>query len=161
MMVLWAWAGVPLGAYNIVRGFNVALQVQPQILTAMSLLTWGQCVYYQRVSSAGNFSLSNLPCMIRLFWLSVLVFACLVRWVLCERSVGNDEAVVLGSVKASWSNFPVGSNVRVFRCWGAWMLPPYAYASCFGIPNTRAMPTDSGTQTEDSTFLPPPLRLLC
>ncbi|KAL2684436.1 PQ loop repeat protein [Phyllosticta citricarpa] len=49
MMVLWAWAGVPLGAYNIVRNFNVALQVQPQILTALSLLTWGQCVYYQKI----------------------------------------------------------------------------------------------------------------
>jgi len=48
MMMLWAWAGVPLGVYNIVSGFSVALQVQPQILTALSLVTWAQCFYYQR-----------------------------------------------------------------------------------------------------------------
>ncbi|KAK4202311.1 PQ loop repeat-domain-containing protein [Triangularia verruculosa] len=48
MMILWAWAGVPLGVYNIVSGFNVALKVQPQILALLSLVTWGQCYYYQR-----------------------------------------------------------------------------------------------------------------
>ena len=47
-MMFWAWAGVPLGAYNIVSDFNVALQVQPQILAALSLTTWIQCYYYQR-----------------------------------------------------------------------------------------------------------------
>lgn len=46
-MLLWACAGVPLGVYNIVAGFNIALQVQPQILTALSLITWMQCYYYQ------------------------------------------------------------------------------------------------------------------
>jgi hypothetical protein len=49
MMMLWAWAGVPLGVYNIVSDFNVALRIQPQILTALSLVTWVQCYYYQRV----------------------------------------------------------------------------------------------------------------
>ncbi|KAK7530503.1 PQ loop repeat-domain-containing protein [Phyllosticta citricarpa] len=61
MMVLWAWAGVPLGAYNIVRNFNVALQVQPQILTALSLLTWGQCVYYQKKKTVYQTLLLSLP----------------------------------------------------------------------------------------------------
>ncbi|KAK1585927.1 PQ loop repeat-domain-containing protein [Colletotrichum navitas] len=51
MMMLWAWAGVPLGVYNIVEGFNVALRVQPQILTFLSLATWIQCYYYQRAWS--------------------------------------------------------------------------------------------------------------
>ena len=46
MMLLWAGAGVPLGVYNIVENFNIALRVQPQILTFLSLLTWGQCKYY-------------------------------------------------------------------------------------------------------------------
>lgn len=46
MMVLWALAGLPLGVYNIVGDFNVALQVQPQILTLLSLITWAQCQYY-------------------------------------------------------------------------------------------------------------------
>lgn len=50
MMMLWAWAGVPLGVYNIVEEFNVALRVQPQILTLLSLVTWTQCFYYQRAS---------------------------------------------------------------------------------------------------------------
>ncbi|KAJ0162086.1 Uncharacterized protein CTA2_5134 [Colletotrichum tanaceti] len=48
MMMLWAWAGVPLGVYNIVGDFNLALQIQPQILTFLSLVTWIQCYYYQR-----------------------------------------------------------------------------------------------------------------
>ncbi|KAF7535572.1 hypothetical protein G7Z17_g13182 [Cylindrodendrum hubeiense] len=48
MMMLWAWAGVPLGVYNIVKGFNVALRIQPQILTLLSLITWIQCYYYER-----------------------------------------------------------------------------------------------------------------
>lgn len=49
MMMLWAWAGVPLGVYNIVEEFNIALRVQPQILTLLSLVTWIQCYYYERV----------------------------------------------------------------------------------------------------------------
>ncbi|KAF3051367.1 hypothetical protein E8E11_010496 [Didymella keratinophila] len=37
MMMLWAWAGVPLGVYNIVEEFNIALRIQPQILIVLSL----------------------------------------------------------------------------------------------------------------------------
>ncbi|RYO78714.1 hypothetical protein DL764_010096 [Monosporascus ibericus] len=48
-MALWAWAGVPLGVYNIVSDFSVALRIQPQILTVLSLATWIQCYYYQQV----------------------------------------------------------------------------------------------------------------
>lgn len=48
MMMLWAWAGVPLGVYNIVENFNIALRIQPQILTFPSLITWIQCFYYQK-----------------------------------------------------------------------------------------------------------------
>lgn len=50
MMFLWACAGVPLGAYNISSNFNIALQIQPQILTVLSLITWGQCFHYDDVS---------------------------------------------------------------------------------------------------------------
>lgn len=50
MMLLWALAGVPLGVYNITSSFNVALLVQPQILTVLSLITWIQCFYYDDVS---------------------------------------------------------------------------------------------------------------
>ncbi|KAF6828413.1 pq loop repeat protein [Colletotrichum musicola] len=49
MMMLWAWAGVPLGVYNIVENFNIALRVQPQLLTFLSLVTWIQCYYYEHV----------------------------------------------------------------------------------------------------------------
>jgi hypothetical protein len=42
----WAIAGVPLGVYNIVDDFNVALQVQPNVLIFLSLVTWSQCKYY-------------------------------------------------------------------------------------------------------------------
>lgn len=49
MMMLWAWAGVPLGVYNIAEEFNIALRIQPQILTLLSLVTWIQCFYYERV----------------------------------------------------------------------------------------------------------------
>lgn len=50
MMILWATAGVPLGVYNIVERFNIALRIQPQILTLLSLVTWMQCMYYSLVS---------------------------------------------------------------------------------------------------------------
>lgn len=49
MMILWAIAGVPLGTYNIVEEFNIALRIQPQILTLLSLATWTQCMYYGKV----------------------------------------------------------------------------------------------------------------
>jgi uncharacterized protein with PQ loop repeat len=48
MMLLWASAGVLLGVYNIVSGFTLALQIQPQILCGLSLVTWIQCHYYER-----------------------------------------------------------------------------------------------------------------
>lgn len=48
MMLLWATAGIPLGAYNIAQNFHVALRIQPQILTVLSLATWTQCQYYGR-----------------------------------------------------------------------------------------------------------------
>lgn len=38
---------LPQGVYNIVSNFNIALQVQPQILAVLSLLTWVQCYYYE------------------------------------------------------------------------------------------------------------------
>ena len=49
MMMLWAWAGVPLGVYNIAENYNLALCIQPQILTVLSLVTWIQCYYYEKV----------------------------------------------------------------------------------------------------------------
>jgi uncharacterized protein with PQ loop repeat len=45
-MLLWAIAGIPLGIFNIVENFNIPLWIQPQILSILSLITWGQCYYY-------------------------------------------------------------------------------------------------------------------
>ena len=47
-MILWACAGIPLGVYNIAANLGIALMVQPQILTTLSLITLGQCFYYER-----------------------------------------------------------------------------------------------------------------
>ena len=47
-MLLWSLAGIFLGSYNIVSGFNLALQIQPQILSTLSLITMGQGLYYER-----------------------------------------------------------------------------------------------------------------
>ena len=57
MMLLWASAGVPLGVYNIVEHFNIALRIQAQILTFLSLLTWSQCYHYGRGWSVGKCAL--------------------------------------------------------------------------------------------------------
>lgn len=57
MMLLWASAGVPLGVYNIVESFNIALRIQAQILTLLSLITWIQCYYYSRRWTIGNCAL--------------------------------------------------------------------------------------------------------
>jgi len=50
-MMLWASAGCPLAVYNTVRNLSIPLQVQPQILTILSLVTWTQCCHYEKVSS--------------------------------------------------------------------------------------------------------------
>ena len=59
MMMLWAWAGVPLGVYNIVNEFNIALRVQPQILSILSLATWVQCLYYEQVFGLKSITLAT------------------------------------------------------------------------------------------------------
>lgn len=53
-MLFWAGAGVPLGVYNIVASLPLALKIQPQILTCLSLVTWTQCHYYRRQWSVGR-----------------------------------------------------------------------------------------------------------
>ena len=46
MYISWAFAGIPLGVYNLVQDLNIALQVQPNILIFLSLVAWAQCKYY-------------------------------------------------------------------------------------------------------------------
>lgn len=64
MMMLWGWAGVPLGVYNIVEEFNVALRIQPQILIILSLMTWIQCYYYQSVRHSSASRVCSSPQLI-------------------------------------------------------------------------------------------------
>lgn len=42
---------MPLGVYNIADDYNIALQVQPNILIFLSLFTWAQCQYYGKKRS--------------------------------------------------------------------------------------------------------------
>lgn len=49
-MILWSLAGLPLGIHNILSNQHVALQVQAQLLTGLSLITWAQTMYYGHVS---------------------------------------------------------------------------------------------------------------
>lgn len=37
---------MPLGVYNIAEDYNIALQIQPNILIFLSLFTWAQCQHY-------------------------------------------------------------------------------------------------------------------
>jgi hypothetical protein len=60
-MMLWAWAGVPLGVYTIVGQFNIALQIQPQMLAFLSLVTWIQCYYYEHKWSVAKALAVVLP----------------------------------------------------------------------------------------------------
>ena len=61
MMMFWAWAGVPLGVYNKTSSFNIALRIQPQILSFLSLLTWIQVYYYEKKWSVYRSLLAVVP----------------------------------------------------------------------------------------------------
>ncbi|KAF1953435.1 hypothetical protein CC80DRAFT_551478 [Byssothecium circinans] len=46
MLMLWAGCAVPFGVYAIVQNFSIALQLQPQCFGGLTLITWGQTLYY-------------------------------------------------------------------------------------------------------------------
>lgn len=46
MLMLWASCAVPFGVYAIVQNFNFALQIQPQCFGGLTLIAWGQSLYY-------------------------------------------------------------------------------------------------------------------
>ncbi|KFZ09703.1 hypothetical protein V502_08547 [Pseudogymnoascus sp. VKM F-4520 (FW-2644)] len=46
MVFLWAIAAVPFGTYAIVQQFNTPLQIQPQLLCTLSLISWVQILVY-------------------------------------------------------------------------------------------------------------------
>ncbi|TBU27314.1 PQ-loop-domain-containing protein [Dichomitus squalens] len=51
LMLLWGLSGIFFGVYAIVQDINVPLIVQPQVLSALSYLSWAQCQYYGRKRS--------------------------------------------------------------------------------------------------------------
>ncbi|KAL5349776.1 hypothetical protein ACLOAV_004808 [Pseudogymnoascus australis] len=46
MVFLWAIAAVPFGTYAIVQHFNTPLQIQPQLLCTLALISWVQILVY-------------------------------------------------------------------------------------------------------------------
>jgi uncharacterized protein with PQ loop repeat len=46
MMFLWAVCGPPFGVYAVVQNFNLPIQIQPQIFTALALVCWAQILIY-------------------------------------------------------------------------------------------------------------------
>ncbi|KAL6815970.1 PQ loop repeat domain-containing protein [Trichoderma sp. SZMC 28013] len=76
MMMLWACAGVPLGVYNITKEFNIALRIQPQILTLLSLITWAQCRYYDKKWPISRCLLVTIPIALLMAGIQIgLIFA--------------------------------------------------------------------------------------
>ncbi|PWW74144.1 PQ-loop-domain-containing protein [Tuber magnatum] len=46
MMLVWAFAGVPFGAYAVIQNLNIPIQIQPQVFASLSLISWAQCLHY-------------------------------------------------------------------------------------------------------------------
>lgn len=98
MMLLWAAAGVPLGVYNIVEEQNIALRIQPQILSFLSLVTWAQCFYYGRVRV--------LPCPNSIFfWSNQIqkrsIIACIAAVVPLLGLLGGIEVALVFALRAA------------------------------------------------------------
>lgn len=49
MLLLWSIGAVIMGIYNVSRNLNIPLQLQPQIFLLLCFITWGQCLYYEKV----------------------------------------------------------------------------------------------------------------
>ncbi|KAG8161744.1 hypothetical protein KVR01_008731 [Diaporthe batatas] len=109
MMMLWAWAGVPLGVYNIVEDFNIALRVQPQILTFLSLITWIQCYYYERNWSVlRSFTVATLIAAVMAGIQTALVFALRIpkyrgtEWPMIVMAVLSAALLAAGVLRHYW-----------------------------------------------------------
>ncbi|OJD18599.1 hypothetical protein AJ78_01370 [Emergomyces pasteurianus Ep9510] len=109
MMILWAIAGLPLGTYNIVEEFNVALQVQPQILTLLSLATWTQCMHYGKHWAAKK-CLITVPILCAMFGgiQASLIFALRIakhreiQWPLTMMAILSACLLVAGVLRHYW-----------------------------------------------------------
>lgn len=52
LVLIWSLSSIPLGIYVIVQNLNIPLILQPQLFGFFSLLSWGQCMYYNGGYSA-------------------------------------------------------------------------------------------------------------
>ncbi|KAK2463637.1 hypothetical protein APHAL10511_004388 [Amanita phalloides] len=48
LMLIWSLTGAFFGTYAIVQGLSIPLIIQPQLFTLLSLVSWAQCLYYDR-----------------------------------------------------------------------------------------------------------------
>jgi len=46
LVLMWGISGCFLGVYVTVQNLNIPLILQPQLFSALSLVSWGQCQYY-------------------------------------------------------------------------------------------------------------------
>ncbi|KAF2656429.1 hypothetical protein K491DRAFT_596869, partial [Lophiostoma macrostomum CBS 122681] len=60
MLMLWASCAVPFGVYAIVQNFNLALQIQPQCFGGLTLIAWGQTLYYGKHWRARTAALATI-----------------------------------------------------------------------------------------------------
>lgn len=109
MMLLWAAAGVPLGVYNIVEEFNIALRIQPQILTTLSLITWAQCLYYGKGFSIAKCIAAVVPLLLVLGGIEAgLIFALReakshdLKWPLILMAVLSAALLAAGVLRHYW-----------------------------------------------------------
>ncbi|KAF1838237.1 PQ-loop-domain-containing protein [Decorospora gaudefroyi] len=60
MLILWSICGVPFGVYAIVQNFNFALKFQPQAFASLTLIAWGQTLYYHNKWRAWTATLATI-----------------------------------------------------------------------------------------------------
>lgn len=60
MLILWSICGVPFGVYAIVQNFNFALKFQPQAFAGLTLIAWGQTLYYHNKWRAWTAALATI-----------------------------------------------------------------------------------------------------
>ncbi|KAJ9295568.1 hypothetical protein DTO271G3_6024 [Paecilomyces variotii] len=108
MMFLWAACAVPMGTYMILQKVNVPLQVQPQMFSFFSLISWGQILYYNHNYSFRKATLAVVGTGVLLGGLEAL-------FVLCLRIPYNKGT--------TWPDLLFGAIAAVMLALG--LIPPY------------------------------------
>ncbi|KAJ9317463.1 hypothetical protein DTO271D3_2284 [Paecilomyces variotii] len=108
MMFLWAACAVPMGTYMILQKVNVPLQVQPQMFSFFSLISWGQILYYNH-----NYSLRRAT--LAVLGTGVLLGGLETMFILCLRIPYNKGI--------TWPDLLFGAIAAVMLALG--LIPPY------------------------------------